>query len=75
MAEDRKELKEILSDEPFKLTTAGEGIPGPDKLRAHVAVTKLTDAWMTAHARVAEKVKVDGRRAKGRRRAAVDASG
>ena len=59
MAEDRKELRDILSDAPFNLKMTGDEVSGPDKLRARVAVTKVTDAWMTAHTRMTEKLKVD----------------
>ena len=44
MAEDRKEMKGILADEPFKLDATSAGVPGPDKLRARVANTQVVDA-------------------------------
>ena len=59
MAEDRKELRDILHDAPFNMKTQGDDVTAQDKLRARVSVARVTDAWMVAHTRMAEKLKVD----------------
>ena len=59
MAEDRKELKDVLHEAPFNLKLQGDDTTAEDKLRARVTIAMLTDAWMTAHTRVTERLKVD----------------
>ena len=59
MADSRKELKEALAEVPFKLDPTAEGLAGPDKIRVRVSVAQLTDAWISANARVNEKTRVE----------------
>ena len=59
MAEDRKELKDLLNDEPFNLKLSGDAVSAQDKLQARVSIAKITDAWMVANTRMVEKLKVE----------------
>ena len=58
VAENRVELKTFLKDPPFSLDPEAHADPA-DKVKARVSIAQITDAWLTATARVTEKTRVE----------------
>ena len=59
MADERKELRAVLADDPFKLSLDAADLAAGEKIKRRVAVAQLTDAWLAANTRVAENNRAD----------------
>ena len=51
MADERKELRAVLADDPFKLSLDAADFAAGEKIKRRVAVAQLTDAWLAANTR------------------------
>ena len=54
MADERKELRAVLADDPFKLSLDAADLAAGEMIKRRVAVAQLTDAWLAANTQLTD---------------------